>query len=203
VNEDQSIVYVVDDDKRIRESLTAMFSSAGYHVMTFGSATEYLKFPKPEVPACLILDLQLPEMNGLQLQQELALSGGPPIVFLTAHGDISSSVKAMKAGAAEFLLKPFSTVDLISAVESAIRKDRDVRTENNELRSIQEKYQSLTPRERDVLPLVVSGLVNKQAADRLGLSEVTIRVHRAQIMRKMAVASFADLVRVAAKLDIP
>jgi FixJ family two-component response regulator len=203
LNEDQSIVYVVDDDKRIRESLTALISSAGYHVMTFGSATEYLNFPKPEVSACLILDLQLPKMNGLQLQQELALSGGPPILFLTAHGDISSSVKAMKAGAAEFLLKPFNSADLMSAVESAIRKDRELRSENNELRSIQERYQSLTPRERDVLPLVVSGLLNKQAADRLGLSEITIRVHRAQIMRKMASDSFADLVRMAARLNIP
>jgi FixJ family two-component response regulator len=203
LNEDQSIVYVVDDDKRIRESLTALISSAGYHVMTFGSATEYLNFPKPEVSACLILDLQLPKMNGLQLQQELALSGGPPILFLTAHGDISSSVKAMKAGAAEFLLKPFNSADLMSAVESAIRKDRELRSENNELRSIQERYQSLTPRERDVLPLVVSGLLNKQAADRLGLSEITIRVHRAQIMRKMAADSFADLVRMAARLNIP
>jgi FixJ family two-component response regulator len=202
LNEDQSIVYVVDDDKRIRESLTALISSAGYHVMTFGSATEYLNFPKPEVSACLILDLQLPKMNGLQLQQELALSGGPPILFLTAHGDISSSVKAMKAGAAEFLLKPFNSADLMSAVESAIRKDRELRSENNELRSIQERYQSLTPRERDVLPLVVSGLLNKQAADRLGLSEITIRVHRAQIMRKMAADSFADLVRMAARLNI-
>jgi FixJ family two-component response regulator len=203
LNEEQSIVYVVDDDKRIRESLTAMFSSAGYHVMTFGSATEYLNFPKPEVSACLILDLQLPQMNGLQLQQELALSGGPPIIFLTAHGDISSSVKAMKAGAAEFLLKPFNSADLMSAVESAIRKDRELRSENNELRSIQERYQSLTPRERDVMPLVVSGILNKQAADRLGLSEITIRVHRAQIMRKMAADSFADLVRMAARLNIP
>jgi FixJ family two-component response regulator len=202
LKEDQSIVYVVDDDKRIRESLTALISSAGYHVMTFGSATEYLNFPKPEVSACLILDLQLPKMNGLQLQQELALSGAPPILFLTAHGDISSSVKAMKAGAAEFLLKPFNSADLMSAVESAIRKDRELRSENNELRSIQERYQSLTPRERDVLPLVVSGLLNKQAADRLGLSEITIRVHRAQIMRKMAADSFADLVRMAARLNI-
>jgi FixJ family two-component response regulator len=203
LKDDQSIVYVVDDDKRIRDSLTAMFSSAGYHVMTFGSATEYLNFPKPEVPGCLILDLQLPEMNGLQLQQELALSGGPPIIFLTAHGDISSSVKAMKAGAAEFLLKPFNSADLISAVDSGIRKDRDLRSANNELRSIQERYQSLTPRERDVMPLVVSGILNKQAADRLGLSEITIRVHRAQIMRKMAADSFADLVRMAARLNIP
>jgi FixJ family two-component response regulator len=203
LNADESIVYVVDDDKRIRESLTAMLSSAGYHVMTFGSGTEYLSFPKPEVPACLILDLHMPKMNGLELQEWLARSGGPPIIFLTAHADISSSVEAMKAGAAEFLLKPFNPAELISAIESAIRKDRDVRLKNRELRSIQEKYQSLTPRERDVLPLIVSGLVNKEAAYRLGLSEITIRVHRGQIMRKMAADSFADLVRMAAKLNLP
>jgi FixJ family two-component response regulator len=203
LNADPSIVYVVDDDNRIRESLTAMLSSAGYHVMTFGSATEYLSFPKPDVPACLILDLQLPKMNGLELQQKLARGGGPPIIFLTAHGDVSSSVKAMKAGAAEFLLKPFEAAELISAVESAIRRDQVVRSENRELRSIQDRYQLLTPREQDVLPLVVSGLVNKQVADRLGLSEITIRVHRGQIMRKMAADSFADLVRMAAKLNLP
>jgi FixJ family two-component response regulator len=203
LNVEQSIIYLVDDDKRIRESLTAMLTSAGHHVITFESATAYLSFPKPDVPACLILDLQLPGMNGLELQQELASTGGPPIIFLTAHGDILSSVKAMKAGAAEFLLKPFNSAELISAVKSAIRKDREVRSEKIELRSIQKKYQSLTPRERDVLPFVVSGLVNKQTADRLGVSEVTIRLHRAQIMRKMEAGSFADLVRMAARLDIP
>jgi FixJ family two-component response regulator len=203
LNVEQSIIYLVDDDKRIRESLAAMLTSAGHHVITFESATAYLSFPKPDVPACLILDLQLPGMNGLELQQELASTGGPPVIFLTAHGDISSTVKAMKAGAAEFLLKPFNSAELISAIKSAIRKDREVRSEKIELRSIQKKYQSLTPRERDVLPLVVSGLVNKQTADRLGVSEVTIRLHRAQIMRKMEAGSFADLVRMAARLDIP
>jgi FixJ family two-component response regulator len=203
LNVEQSIIYLVDDDKRIRESLAAMLTSAGHHVITFESATAYLSFPKPDVPACLILDLQLPGMNGLELQQELASTGGPPVIFLTAQGDISSTVKAMKAGAAEFLLKPFNSAELISAVKSAIRKDREVRSEKIELRSIQKKYQSLTPRERDVLPLVVSGLVNKQTADRLGVSEVTIRLHRAQIMRKMEAGSFADLVRMAARLDIP
>jgi FixJ family two-component response regulator len=203
LNVEQSIIYLVDDDKRIRESLTAMLTSVGHHVITFESATAYLSFPKPDVPACLILDLQLPGMNGLELQQELTSTGGPPVIFLTAHGDISSTVKAMKAGATEFLLKPFNSAELISAVKSAIRKDREVRSEKIELRSIQKKYQSLTPRERDVLPLVVSGLVNKQTADRLGVSEVTIRLHRAQIMRKMEAESFANLVRMAAKLDIP
>jgi FixJ family two-component response regulator len=203
LNAEQSIIYLVDDDKRIRESLTAMLTSAGYHVITFESATAYLSFPKPDVPACLILDLQLPRMNGLELQQELSLTGGPPVIFLTAHGDISSSVKAMKAGAVEFLLKPFNSAELISAVESGIKRDREIRSENIELRSIQEKYRSLTPRGRDVLPLVVSGLVNKQTADQLGVAEVTIRIHRAQIMRKMGAESFADLVRMAARLNIP
>lgn len=203
MNTDQSVVYVVDDDKRIRESLTAMLSSGGYHVITFGSAAEYLSFPKPDVPACLILDLQLPGMNGLELQRKLASTGGLPVIFLTAHGDIPSSVKAMKAGATEFLLKPFNSAELITAVKSAVIRDREVRSENSELRSIQEKCQSLTPREREVFPLVVSGLVNKQTADQLGISEITIRVHRAQIMRKMRAESFADLVRMAAKLNIP
>jgi FixJ family two-component response regulator len=196
------LIYLVDDDECVRESLTAMLTSAGLHVITFESATAYLSFPKPDVPACLILDLQLPRMNGLELQRELVLTGGPPIIFLTAHGDISSSVKAMKAGAAEFLLKPIHSAELIAAVKSAIRKDCAARSENVELRSIQEKYQSLTPRERDVLPLVVSGLVNKQTAGRLGVAEVTIRLHRAQIMRKMRAESFADLVRMAARLNI-
>ena len=202
MNADQSIVYVVDDDSRVRESLTALMSSAGHHVITFGTATEYLVFPKPDVAACLVLDLQLPGINGLELQRQLASLDSPPIIFLTAHGDIPSSVKAMKAGAAEFLSKPFNSAELIGAIESAIEKDREVRSENIELRSLQEKYQSLTPRERDVLPLVVSGLLNKQTADELGISEITIRVHRAQVMRKMGADSFADLVRMAARLNI-
>lgn len=202
MNADQSIVYVVDDDSRVRESLMALLSSAGHHAITFRTATEYLEFPKPDVPACLILDLQLPGINGLELQRQLASLDSPPIIFLTAHGDVPSSVKAMKAGASEFLSKPFNSAELIGAIVAAIKKDREVRSEHVELRSLQEKYGSLTPRERDVLPLVVSGLLNKQTAEELGISEITIRVHRAQIMRKMGADSFADLVRMAAKLKI-
>jgi FixJ family two-component response regulator len=203
VSADQPIVYVLDDDARVREALTALLSSMGQRVKVFVDAAEYLTFKRPDVPGCLILDLDLPGMTGLELQSELSGVDGPPIIFLTGHGDIPSSVKAMKAGASEFLSKPFDEGDLIQAIDSAIAADRIARMKNEELRDIRARYATLTPRERDVLPHVVSGLLNKQTAGELGTSEITIRIHRGQIMRKMKADSLADLVRLAAKLGIP
>lgn len=203
MSSDRSTVYVVDNDSRIREALSALLSSFGYDVMTFSSAGEYLAFQRPDVSACLVLDLDLPGMNGLELQKQLADAGGPPIVFLTGYGDITATVKAMKAGATEFLSKPFEEEDLLRAIDSAIRIDGEIRLKNTELNAIKKRYASLTPREREVLPFVVSGLLNKQTAWELGTSEITIRIHRGQIMKKMEAQSLADLVRMAAKLGIP
>jgi FixJ family two-component response regulator len=203
MSSEQPIVYVLDDDSRIREALSALLSSVGHRVMTFSTAAEYLAFQRPDASACLILDLDLPGMNGLELQQELADAGGPPIIFLTGHGDIPSTVKAMKAGATEFLSKPFEEEELFHAIDAAIRIDDEARLKNAELHALQKRYASLTPREREVLPFVVSGLLNKQTAWELGTSEITIRIHRGQIMKKMAAQSLADLVRIAAKLGIP
>lgn len=197
------IVYVVDDDCRIREALLALLSSAGYDVMAFSSAAEYLAFVRPDVSACLVLDLDLPGMNGLELQKQLWEVGSPAIVFLTGHGDIPSTVKAMKAGATEFLSKPVEEEDLLRAIDAAIRTDDEIRRKTAELNEIKKRYALLTPRERDVFPFVVSGLLNKQTAWELGTSEITIRIHRGQIMKKMEAQSLADLVRMAAKLGIP
>jgi len=195
MSSDRPVVYVLDDDRRIRESLSALLSSAGH--------AEYLAFQRPDAPACLILDLDLPGMTGLELQTKLADVGGPPIVFLTGHGDIPSTVKAMKAGATEFLSKPFEPEELLRAIDAAIHLDGELRLKNAELSGIRKRYSLLTPREREVLPYVVSGLLNKETAWELGTSEITIRIHRGQIMRKMAAQSLADLVRMAGKLGIP
>jgi FixJ family two-component response regulator len=200
---EQSIVYVLDDDARVRESLTALLSSMGRKVVAFASATEYLQFSRPDLPGCLVLDLDMPEITGLELQRQLADQEGPPIVFLTGHGDIPSTVKAMKAGAIEFLSKPWDEEELVQAIDVAIAADGQARVMYAELNALRKRYASLTPRERDVLPFVVSGLLNKQTAGELGTSEITIRIHRGQIMRKMAADSLADLVRMAAKLGIP
>jgi FixJ family two-component response regulator len=199
----EPIVYVLDDDVRVREGLTALLSSLGRRVMTFADAAQYLAFKRPDAPGCLVLDLDMPGMTGLELQKELSGTDAPPIVFLTGHGDIPSTVKAMKAGATEFLSKPFDEQDLVRAIEAAIEVDRDARAKNAELDEIKKRYAKLTPREREVLPHVVSGLLNKQTAGELGTSEITIRIHRGQIMRKMRAESLADLVRLAAKLGIP
>jgi FixJ family two-component response regulator len=203
MSSDRPIVYVLDDDSRIREALAALLFSAGHEVITFGNAAEYLAFQRPDAPACLILDLDLPGMTGLELQMKLADVGGPPIVFLTGHGDIPSTVKAMKAGATEFLSKPFEPEELLRAIDAAIHLDGELRLKNAELSAIRKRYALLTPREREVLPYVVSGLLNKETAWELGTSEITIRIHRGQIMKKMAAKSLADLVRMAGKLGIP
>jgi len=202
MSKDNPIVYVLDDDYRVREALTSLLSSVGFRVEVFASATEYLKFKKPDSPACLILDLQLPGMSGLDLQREIAGGDAPAIVFVTGHGDVPSSVRAMKAGAIEFLLKPFDDQELLRAIDAAIAQDREARLKRAEMAELRRRYALLTPREREVLPFVVAGLLNKQTAAELGNSEITIQVHRVQIMRKMAASSLADLVKMAGKLGI-
>jgi FixJ family two-component response regulator len=199
---DNPIIYVLDDDHRVREALTSLLSSVGFRVEVFASAAEYLKFQRPDSPACLILDLELPGMSGLELQREIAGGDGPAIVFVTGHGDVPSSVRAMKAGAIEFLLKPFDNQELLQAIEVAIVRDREARLKRVEMAELRRRYALLTPREREVLPFVTRGLLNKQTAAELGTSEITIQVHRGQIMRKMGASSLADLVKIAGKLGI-
>ena len=195
-------VYVVDDDVRICEALRELFTSLGMASVTFGSVAEYVAYQKPDLPSCLILDVELPDISGLDFQRQLGDAYHPPIVFITGHGDIPSSVRAIKAGAVDFLAKPFSQPDLMAAVDAAITRDRHARLERAERARLQQGYSLLTPRERQVLPLIVSGLLNKQAAGELGISEVTLQIHRSRIMQKMAADSFADLVRMAGQLNI-
>jgi FixJ family two-component response regulator len=199
---DQPIIYVLDDDYRVREALSSLLQSSGLRVEAFASAQEYLEFKKPDCPGCLILDLQLPGMSGLELQQEIAGEHSPPIIFVTGHGDVPSSVRAMKAGAIEFLLKPFDNQELLRSINAAIVQDRAARTKRAEMADLRKRYELLTPREREVLPFVVGGFLNKQTAAELGTSEITVQVHRGQIMRKMAASSLADLVKMAGKLGI-
>jgi FixJ family two-component response regulator len=197
------IVFVVDDDFRICEALFELLSSLDLRVVTFGSAAEYIEFPKPDLPACLILDVKLPGINGLDLQSQIADTDHPPIVFITGHSDIPSSVRAIKAGAVDFLTKPFNQQDLLEAIHAAVAQDRKARRERAELFQLQQRYASLTPREREVLSLVVSGLLNKQAAAELGISLVTLQLHRSKVMQKLAAKSFAELVRMAGQLRVP
>lgn len=200
---DDPMVFIVDDDTRLREALGELLDSHGIRTAAFGSAAEYIGAEKPDVPACLILDVELPDINGLELQRQIANGDHPPIVFITGHGDIPSSVRAIKHGAVDFLTKPFSDGDLMAAIEAAIVQDRERRSARTELRVLKRNYLGLTPREREVLPLVVSGLLNKQAAAELGISEVTLEIHRRNVMQKMEAASLADLVRIAERLEIP
>src|SRR4051812_25151087 len=200
---DDHIVYIVDDDERIREALGELLASHGMRASAFGSAGEYVAAEKPDRPACLILDVELPDINGLDLQKQIAQGDHPPIVFITGHGDIPSSVRAIKHGAVDFLTKPFSDADLMQAIRTAVVQDRQAHVERADLDVLRQRYLGLTPREREVLPLVISGLLNKQAAAELGISEVTLQIHRRNVMQKMAAASLADLVRIAEKLQIP
>lgn len=199
----EHIVFIVDDDERIREALGELLDSCGMRAIAFASARDYFEAEKPDLPACLILDVELPDINGLDLQREIAGGDHPPIVFLTGHGDIPSSVQAIKHGAVDFLTKPFSDADLMAAIRAAISQDRERRSLRAELGVLRQRYRGLTPREREVLPLVVGGLLNKQAAAELGISEVTLQIHRRNVMHKMAAASLADLVRIAERLEIP
>ena len=203
MNPHDQIVFVVDDDRRICEALSALLSTFDLRVVTFGSAAEYIAYPKPDVPACLILDVELPDINGLDLQSQTAQGNHPPIVFITGHGDIPRSVRAIKAGAVDFLTKPFTEADLMRAIDAAIGQDRDARRKRADVAELRQRLSSLTPREREVLPLIVSGLLNKQAAAELGISEVTIQIHRGKIMKKMGAGSLAELVRMAGMLEIP
>lgn len=196
------VVYVVDDDIRMCEALHELFTSLDVPSVTFGSAAEYVEYTKPDLPACLLLDVELPDINGLDFQRQLGDAYHPPIVFITGHGDIPSSVRAIKDGAVDFLAKPFSQEDLMAAVDAAISDDRTARLERAERGLLEQRYSSLTPRETQVLPLIVGGLLNKQAAVKLGISEVTLQIHRSRIMQKMAAESFADLVRMAGRLNI-
>jgi len=197
------IVYVIDDDVRVCEAMRELFASLGLPSVTFGSVAEYVAYPKPDQTACLILDVELPDISGLDFQRQLGDAYHPPIVFVTGHADIPSSVRAIKGGAVDFLTKPFSQPDLLAAVNAAIARDGRARLERAELARLQQRYSSLTPREGQVLPLIVSGLLNKQAAAELGISDVTLQIHRSRIMQKMAADSFADLVRMAGQLNIP
>ena len=199
---DDPIVFVVDDDHRMQEALSSLVEAMGFRVATFGSASEFLEAEKPDSPGCLLLDLELPDINGLELQRELADREAPPVIFVTGHGDIPSSVRAMKAGAVEFLTKPFDEHELQSAIEKAVDADRSARDKRSELTHLRDRYGLLTPREQEVLPFVIAGFLNKQTAFDLGTSEITIRVHRGQIMRKMGARSLAELVRMADKLGV-
>jgi FixJ family two-component response regulator len=197
------IVFIVDDDRRICEALTALLSSFDMQAVAFGSAAEYLAYSKPDLPACLLLDVELPDINGLELQRRITQGDHPHIVFVTGHGDIPTSVRAIKAGAVDFLTKPFREPELMRAIEAALAQNRDARRRRAELADLQQRLASLTPREREVLPLVASGLLNKQAAAELRISEVTLQIHRGSIMKKMAAGSLAELVRMVAALEIP
>jgi FixJ family two-component response regulator len=196
-------VFVIDDDPLVRESVADLLNSAGFTVQTFGSATEFVQAKRPDVPACLILDVELPGLSGLDLQAELAKSGiEMPIVFLTGHGDIPMSVRAMKACEVEFLTKPFGKQELLDAIKEALLRDGEVRKQRSETFELRKRLGTLTPRERQVLALVVTGRLNKQIAGELGTTDPTIKVHRGRVMRKMGADSLADLVRMAEKLKI-
>jgi RNA polymerase sigma factor (sigma-70 family) len=203
MNEPKSVVFVVDDDPLVRDSVADLLESAGFATQTYGSATEFMRAKRPDISACLVLDVELPDLNGLDLQAELAKSGiEVPIIFLTAHGDIPKSVRAMKAGALEFLTKPFRARELLDAVKQALLRDDEFRKQRADTLDLRERLQTLTPRERQVLSLVVAGLLNKQIAGELGISELTIKAHRGRVMRKMQAASLADLVRMTERLKI-
>ena len=203
MSEPEPIVFVVDDDLSVRRSTERLIRSIGLEVQTFTSAREFLKNPRPARPACLVLDVRMPGLSGMDLQHELTRSGiHIPIIFITAHGDIPMSVRAMKAGATEFLTKPFRSRNLLDAIRAAIDRDRAERKDRSEIEELRERYERLTPREREVLPLVAAGLLNKQVAGKLATTERTIKFHRAHIMKKARAESVADLVRMVEKLGI-
>jgi FixJ family two-component response regulator len=203
MSHEMAVVFVVDDDVSVRESLELLIRSAGWQSETFESAREFLACPRPVVPNCLILDVNLPDLNGLDLQQSVSVERTDmPIIFVTGYGDVPMTVKAMKAGAAEFLTKPFSDEVLLTAIEQALERSRSSLALNSEIHELRDRHASLSRREQEVMALVVSGLLNKQVGFELGISEITVKAHRGQVMRKMKARSLPDLVNMAARLGI-
>jgi FixJ family two-component response regulator len=204
MTESESIVFVIDDDAAIRSALASLIRSVGLQVESFASAQEFLQAKRPKAPSCLILDIRLKGISGLDFQRKLAEANDPiPIIFISGHADVPMSVRAMKAGAVEFLEKPWHDQDLLDAIHAALELDQKRRQQEAEIATLRERYEWLTPREREVLPLVVSGLPNKQIAAEIGTSETTAKVHRGQLMRKMGAESLPELVRMAEKMGIP